>query len=313
MRVLLLALLASACGGGGGAGGPAALEVPENASSVDGRTADGAAPAVGYLAAGTVGENPDTGALEFAGNPLAVAWVGGELRPLAGPDDLERAVAAFREAREVTGIGGGAGGQALRVAIGPADAPVQGMFTLRLAGTVSGGGGGGAVRTALLALPGVALEPVAWTTVAVPDATAAEQAARLRAALQAKPPHDECGDNTYDRVDDVRAASGVQVGASGPLAVTYKVTVSARKGASTGEALSALFLGAASSVEPPYLGLCRDHPAWRADPELAVRIDDRTTALLVVSACGCEQEDWNLIGTGAQAPTSQNHSGPGPK
>jgi hypothetical protein len=293
VRRMLLAFLSAACGGGGGAGGASAPEVPENASST--RPVEPSAPtaAVGYLAAGTVGQNPDTGALEFAGNPLAVAWVDGELRPLAGPDHLEGAVAAFRDAREVTGIGGG--GQALRVEIGPADAPVEGMFTVRLAGTVTGGGGGD-VRTALLALPGVPLEPIHWTAAPVPDATAADQAARVRAALTAKPPYDECGDNTYDRVDDVRAGSGLQVGSPGPLAVSYKVTVSARKGGSTGEALSALFVGSASSVEPPYLGLCPDHPAWRADAELAVRID-RTTFLLVISACGCEQETWQLVGT----------------
>jgi hypothetical protein len=62
-----------------------------------------------------------------------------------------------------------------------------------------------------------------------------------------------------------------------------------------GEAMSALFVGTTSSVEPPYLGLCADHAAWRADPEFAVRLDDRANFLLVLTACGCEQEDWHLV------------------
>jgi len=287
VRIAAALLLCAACGSSSSsAPGP---EIPDNAA-VGGTAAPGAAPAIGYFAAGTVGQNPESGALEFTGNPLSVAWVDGELRPLGGPDDLERAVSAFRQAGTVAGLDGG--GKAVEVAIGPADPRAEGMFTMRLGGTIAGSAD---ARTALLALPGVALEPVARTASPVLDATEAEQTGRLRAALQAQPPNDECGDNTYDRVEDIRAASGMRIGEGGALAVSYKITVNTKARTSTGEALSALFLGAASSVEPPYLGLCRDHPAWRADPELAVRVDGRRVLLLVVSACGCEQEDWQLI------------------
>jgi len=285
-RLATLLALCAACGGGaGGAPGP---EMPDNAS--EGDAARGATPAVGYFAAGTIGQNPETGALEFTGNPLAVAWVEGALRPLAGPVDLDAAVGAFRDAHLVSGIDGN--GKPVRVTIGPSDPPSQGMFTMRLGGAVEGAADG---RTALLAVPGVTLESVTRAAATVPDATAQEQSRRLRAALQARPPHDECGDNTYDLVEDVGAASGTRVGEGAGLAVGYKVTVNSRARSSTGEALSALFVGADSSVEPPYLGLCRDHPAWRADPELAARIDGRLIVLLVLSACGCEQEDWQLI------------------
>jgi len=278
--------LCVACGGG--AASTPTPEVPENAAPDRGEAA--AAAAVGYLAAGTIGQNPETGALEFTGNPLAVAWVEGALRPLNDEDDLDKAVDAFREAGTVAGLA--SGGKPIKVAIGPGDPPAEGMFTMRLGGAVEGSPD---ARIALLTLPGTSLESVAWTAAQIPDATATEQSGRLRAALQARPPHDECGGNTYDLVQDIGAASGARVGDDGPLAVTYKVTVNARGGSSTGEALSALFVGAASSVEPPYLGLCADRPAWRADPELAVRLDNRATFLLVISACGCEEESWQLL------------------
>ncbi|HEY8141675.1 MAG TPA: hypothetical protein VIG06_03355 [Kofleriaceae bacterium] len=288
---LVVIALGAACGGGGGGSGAAGPEMPENATP----DKEGAAEevAVGYLAAGTVGQNPETGAHEFTGNPLAVAWVDGELRPLNDEADLDKAVDAFREAGAVAGLDGR--GKPVAVAIGPGDPPAEGMFSMRLGGTVDGEPD---ARIALLALPGTSMQAVRWAQTPVPDATAAEQSRRLRAALQARPPHDECGDNTYDLVQDIGAASGARVGDDGPLAVTYKVTVNTRGGSSTGEALSALFLGADSSLEPPYLGLCRDHPAWRADPELAVRLDNRATFLLVISACGCEQEALQLVGTG---------------
>ncbi len=285
---LLVVVLGAACGGGGG--GAAGPEVPENAMPDEDGAAEGADVAVGYLAAGTVGQNPETGAHEFTGNPLAVAWVNGELRPLNDEADLDRAVDAFREAGTVAGLAGG--GKPIKVAIGPGDPPAEGMFSMRLGGTVDGDPD---ARIALLALPGTSMQAARWAQTPVPDATAAEQSRRLRAALQARPPHDECGDNTYDLVQDIGAASGARVAPDGPLAVTYKITVNTRGGSSAGEALSALFLGAASSVEPPYLGLCRDNPAWRADPELAVRLDSRATFLLVISACGCEQETWQLV------------------
>ena len=287
VRIAAALLVCAACGSGrASAPGP---ETPENAEA-GGPGAPGTAPAIGYFAAGTVGQNPESGALEFTGNPVAVAWVDGELRPLADAAEVDRAVAAFRQAGTVSGLDGS--GKVVRIAIGPADPRSEGMFTMRLGGTVEGSAD---ARTALLALPGVALEPVARTASPVLDPTEAEQTGRLRAALQARPPHDECGDNTYDRVEDIGAAGGLRIGQDGPLAVTYKVTVNTRAKTSTGEAMSALFIGAASSVEPPYLGLCRDHPAWRADPELAVRVDSRRVLLLVISACGCEQEDWQLI------------------
>lgn len=296
MRRLATALMVAlaGCGCGSSSAGPAAPEVPENASPD--QADPGATEAIGYFAAGTVGQNPETGALEFTGNPLAVAWVDGQLRPLAGPDDAERAVAAFRQARQVSGLDGA--GRVVRVAIGPADPRSEGMFTMRLGGAVEGSP---EARSVLLALPGTRLEPVSRAAAPVSDGTAAEQAGRLRAALRARPPHDECSDSTYDVVEDIGAASGARLGEGGPLAVSYRVTVNTRARTSTGEAVSVLFVGAASSVERPYLGLCRDNPAWRADPELAVRLDGRATFLLVISACGCEQETWHLLRVPGQA------------
>jgi hypothetical protein len=273
-----LAVVVASCGGG--AGQP---ERPEVA-------------AAGYLAAGTVGQDPDTGAVVFTGNPLAVAWSEGELRPLDGVDG---AVAAFRQARVVDGVD--RRGKPVRVAIADSDPPSEGMFAMRLGGTVETGRD---ARAVLLALPAVPLEAVPLVRATVPDATGAEQEKRLRAALQASPPRDECGGNTYDLVQSIGAAAGARAGKGGPLAVTYKLTVTSRartgagEGWGEGEAMSALFIGSASSVEPPYLGLCPDHPAWRADPELAVEIAGRATFLLVITACGCEHEAWHLIGTG---------------
>jgi len=268
---LAAALLLVACGGGG-SGGTARPEVKP----------------VGYLAAGTVGQDPESGAFVFTGNPLAVGWAEGELLPL---DGLDGAVAAFRQARVVSGFD--RRGKPVRVTIAASDPPSEGMFTMRLGGTVDTGGADGSA--VLLSVPGLAIEPVPWLRATVPEATADHQERRLRAALAARPPHDECGDHTYDLVENVAAAAGRRVGKGGPLAISYKVTVNTRARSDTGEPLSALFLDGTSSVEPPYLGICRDHPAWRADPELAVRLDGRASFLLLVTSCGCEQEDWQLV------------------